>query len=420
MIRKFLDVSQIDYLIEYLQKIHEKKVAKKEHTALLLNCYVKKQKIENLSHFLSDGSLESDLFDIETAIKVCKDLTHYDEAMKLAEQKNKYELYLKILIENKKDYERALEYIRTRVPLEEKEKYVIEFGQEFMKFLSKKTIELIKLLIRAHSISQIVRGKERDYVLSPEERTVFEKLNYNPEELENLTIITFKKPDEFFRLFLTNNEELETFLLYLIRDVPRLPHEQIVFHRLIEFYLEMMKEHPSRREEYAEKILEQLQNTSKKPDNNVLLSLFKMYDFDEGIITLCRRLGMREDLLNFYIARTKDREIIDLCKEHGVDEVNLWIHALKYFVKPELRKEHFVPEILNELSKIPNLSPLPVLNILAKSKNIEYQYIKNFFLQKYSPFYSDSRRTATTWRRTETSCARTSGRPRRAERSSRS
>jgi hypothetical protein len=29
VIRKFLDVAQIDYLIEYLQKIHEKKQAKK-------------------------------------------------------------------------------------------------------------------------------------------------------------------------------------------------------------------------------------------------------------------------------------------------------------------------------------------------------------------------------------------------------
>lgn len=90
MIRKFLEVTQIDYLIEYLQKIHEKKLAKKEHTALLLNCYIKKQKIDHLSSFLSESSLENDLFDIETAIKVCKDLGHYDEAMRLAEQKNKH------------------------------------------------------------------------------------------------------------------------------------------------------------------------------------------------------------------------------------------------------------------------------------------------------------------------------------------
>lgn len=103
-------------------------------------------------------------------------------------------------------------------------------------------------------------------------------------------------------------------MLYLIKDVPKLPHEQIVFHRLIEFYLEMMKEHPSQKEEYGNKIVEQLSNTNKKPDNNVLLSLFKMYDFDEGIVMLCKNLGMREDLLNFYIARNRDKDIIDLCK----------------------------------------------------------------------------------------------------------
>ena len=41
-----------------------------------------------------------------------------------------------------------------------------------------------------------------------------------------------------------------------------------------------------------------------------------------------------------------------------------------------------MPEILEELSRIPNLSPLPVLNILQKSKNIEYGYVKKFFLDK--------------------------------------
>ena len=160
-------MSQIDYLINYLEKVHAQKLARKEHTALLLNCYVKKQKIDDLSKFLEESSLESDLFDIETAIKVCKDLQHFDAAMKLAEQKNKHELYLKILIESKKEYDKALEYIRVRVPLEEKEKYLIEFGQEFMRYHTQRTVELIKLLIRAHSISQIVRGKERDYILTP-------------------------------------------------------------------------------------------------------------------------------------------------------------------------------------------------------------------------------------------------------------
>jgi len=71
-----------------------------------------------------------------------------------------------------------------------------------------------------------------------------------------------------------------------------------------------MKEHPAKREECTGKILDQLQNTTKKPDNNVLLSLFKMYDFDDGIITLCKKLGMRDDLLNFYIAKNREKDIM--------------------------------------------------------------------------------------------------------------
>jgi superfamily II helicase len=71
-----------------------------------------------------------------------------------------------------------------------------------MKFISKKTIEIIKLLIRAHSVSQIIRGKERDYILNPDERNLFESLNTDVEDLEVVTTITFKKPDEYFRLFM--------------------------------------------------------------------------------------------------------------------------------------------------------------------------------------------------------------------------
>ena len=42
----------------------------------------------------------------------------------------------------------------------------------------------------------------------------------------------------------------------------------------------MMKDHPSQHEEYAGKIIDEITTSNKKSDNNVLLSLFKMYDFD--------------------------------------------------------------------------------------------------------------------------------------------
>lgn len=47
---------------------------------------------------------------------------------------------------------------------------------------------------------------------------------------------------------------------------------------------------------------------------------------------------MRDDLLNFYIGKNRDSDILELCKVHGSEEVDLWFHALKYFVKPEHKK----------------------------------------------------------------------------------
>ena len=84
VIMRFLDVSQIDYLIAYLEHIHEKKLGDKHHTALLLNCYVKQKNIDKLEMFLEKSSLESDLFDTETAIKTCRELHYTELALKLA------------------------------------------------------------------------------------------------------------------------------------------------------------------------------------------------------------------------------------------------------------------------------------------------------------------------------------------------
>lgn len=72
------------------------------------------------------------------------------------------------MIEDRSDYDKALEHIRLRVEMEEKEKYVLEFGQVLMKFSSKKLIELIQLLVKAHAVS--IKMKEKDAVLSKEDR----------------------------------------------------------------------------------------------------------------------------------------------------------------------------------------------------------------------------------------------------------
>lgn len=107
VIRKFLDVAQIDYLIKYLEELHNHpgRLANQHHTALLLNCFVKQKSIEKLKQWMdrvsTSGARSNDY--TETAVKVCMDLDQINLAKDFAQKCKHHELYLRILIENRAD-----------------------------------------------------------------------------------------------------------------------------------------------------------------------------------------------------------------------------------------------------------------------------------------------------------------------------
>eukprot|EP00116_Pleurobrachia_bachei_P017952 sb/3478214/ len=61
-------------LYNYLEALHEKDVANRDHTTLLLNCYTKLKNVAKLEQFvMGEGKLN---FDVETAIKIGNRLDH--------------------------------------------------------------------------------------------------------------------------------------------------------------------------------------------------------------------------------------------------------------------------------------------------------------------------------------------------------
>ena len=53
-------------------------------------------------------------------IQECRALNYTDLAMKLAESRKQNEYYLRILIDDKKDYLKAIQYIRFKIELDDK------------------------------------------------------------------------------------------------------------------------------------------------------------------------------------------------------------------------------------------------------------------------------------------------------------
>ena len=125
----------------------------------------------------------------------------------------------------------------------------------------------------------------------------------------------------------------------------------MIFHRLFEYYLEDYAEyynknanawayrqtddlHLGAKEKTILDLLKDPEN-EKKYDKSHMLILFKMYNFDQGIVYICEKMQLREELLHFYMKKRDMGKIIELCKKHGENESNLWIQALKYFIKQE-------------------------------------------------------------------------------------
>jgi tetratricopeptide (TPR) repeat protein len=115
VIRKFLDVQRIANLVQILEELHSQKLANADHTTLLLNCYARLKNVDQLEKFIK---MESGEFDVDTAIQVCRQGRYYEQAAFLAQKYEEHDTFISILVENLKQYSRALKYIKQLPPSE--------------------------------------------------------------------------------------------------------------------------------------------------------------------------------------------------------------------------------------------------------------------------------------------------------------
>ena len=120
---KFLDAQQIHNLTTYLQELHTRGLANSDHTTLLLNTYTKLRDVTRLDNFIkSTDSTKSRKnrenadrlpFDLETAIRVCRQASYFEHAVYLAKKYKRHDDYLRIQIEDIGNVKDALVYIRS-------------------------------------------------------------------------------------------------------------------------------------------------------------------------------------------------------------------------------------------------------------------------------------------------------------------
>lgn len=128
-----------------MQALHKEGLANEDHTTLLLNCYTKLKDQSKLDEFIFKEEQQVD-FDVEVAIKVCRQAGYHDQALALAKKHNLHEWCLQIQLEDLQKYQEGLQYIGS-LDFEQAESNMKKYGALLMKHLPKDTTEVRLCLI---------------------------------------------------------------------------------------------------------------------------------------------------------------------------------------------------------------------------------------------------------------------------------
>lgn len=184
-----------------------------DHTTLLLNCYKKEDKTEELKAFVMTKDRELD-FDVEIAIKVCRQVSSED-ALSLAKKHEKHDWYLKIQIEDHEKYIDALNYI-ANLEYDQAELYMRKYGNVLIQYVPNESTQFLKKLCSNY--------KPNDKPLVTE--NMLNGLNHRQNKAD---------PEDYIHLFLNNSARLVEFLEYLVAEGQILSTP--VYDTLLEHYL---------------------------------------------------------------------------------------------------------------------------------------------------------------------------------------
>ncbi|KAJ8686405.1 hypothetical protein QAD02_022199 [Eretmocerus hayati] len=350
VIRKFLDSQHIDYLTTYLQALHKQGQATEDHTTLLLNCYTKLNHTDKLKEFIMTKDREVD-FDVDIAIKVCRHGAPED-ALLLAQKHGKHEWYLRIQIEDKAEYKKALEYIAT-LDFEEAEINMKKYGKILIENVPNEATQFLKLFCT-------------NYV--PNNKGLQDKEQSS--ERAN--------PEDFIHLFLNNSERLVEFLEYLVKTDSK--WSTPVYNTLVEHYLHVWSSLTDEitKLQYEQKVVRLLQNSNASYDKDQILILCHQHNFRRGLLYLYEERKLYQEILQYHLREGDTEQVLATCNKFGRQDPNLWIQALWSAAWNKNTPPKLLSDILDHIAKERLSSPLMVIDALSTSLTCTLGDVRNY------------------------------------------
>eukprot|EP00756_Hemistasia_phaeocysticola_P036682 Hpha_TRINITY_DN16655_c0_g5::TRINITY_DN16655_c0_g5_i1::g.179854::m.179854/K20179/VPS11, PEP5; vacuolar protein sorting-associated protein 11 len=387
VIQQFLDAQQIQELTRYLEKLHERKQANEDHTTLLLNCYTKLQNTDKLDDFVGldekspgggEGQGGGRKFDVETAIRVCRQAGYLRHAEHLAENHRVHTWYLLIMLEDQQKYKEGLEYIRS-LELAEAEEQLHNYGKTLLAHLPDDTTQLL---------IEICTGWKRA-----------------PQAADDEGGRNAANADDFLPCFVDAPHCLKNFLESMqiqsmqIKGDSEGAGSQQLYNTLLELYLTKDLRRPvvpGRADEVDDlterqhRALDLLTRYAGQYDREHALVLVRTHDFREGILHLYKELGLYQDILQYFMRENEYNQVIAAAREHGKGDPNMWMQVLQFLVEAHGKEVevHGVREVqdltvyIQDVLRESDLPPLVVIKILSTNSCVRLEIIREYVAQK--------------------------------------
>ncbi|RRT40373.1 hypothetical protein B296_00058574 [Ensete ventricosum] len=411
VIQKFLDAQRIHNLTNYLEKLHERGFASKDHTTLLLNCYTKLKDVEKLNKFIKDEDGRGEhKFDVETAIRVCRAAGYHEHALYVARKAERHEWYLKLLLEDLGSYDEALLYISSLEP-DQVGITVKEYGKILIEHRPAETVELL------------IRLCTDDWESTKKRMT------------NGMHLVMLPSPMDFVKIFIHNPKSLMEFLEKYISKVGDSAAQVEIHNTLLELYLSDDLSFPSISQEISNKNRDPIvgrhkgvtngsmtesrvkMNTDNKdlkkekdhlerqqkglallknawrsdmeqPSYDVFLAviLCQMNAFKDGLLFLYEKMKLYKEVIACYMQNHDHEGLIACCKKLGDStqggDPSLWVDVLNYFSElgEDCSKE--VKEVLTYIERDDILPPIVVLQTLSKNPCLTLSVVKDYIARK--------------------------------------
>lgn len=373
VIRRFLDPRHTQFLTDYLQSIHKLGKASKDHTTLLLNCFTRLDRIDELKLFLEN--YKQNHFDIGVAISVCRK-SCIDQALDLAKFNKQHDHTVTILIEDLKLYEDAVNYI-SELSYDDAERNIMKYGNILMTQIPQKLIILLKKLCTDYIAKKFDEATKNENGIE-ENTSAFEGFRSVAfsDEHEQAT------PEDFIHFF-EDSKQLIDYIEYLIRNLPSC--SKFLYNSLIEHYLTLWKiaDSPSNeRIGLEQRLVELIKNHNQFLDHNHVLVLCQTYEFWLGAMLIYEEKKLYNLIVRHYLSTKDYSSLYTLCKRLGTTDSSIWLHTLNGLRLTSHVPSSFLQEILQVIASEKLLSPLQVLNaLIAIDNGPNLSNVRSYFLQ---------------------------------------